>query len=213
MKQICATILFFSLFAGCKKSTPEDEYYNLTVLVLDYDARTPIANAKVFPANGLAGKVDSAFSDGNGKAFFRFKKDGSLKAKGAFKDNYLSPSIFYLLHTGFEDRTDTTYLAKPSYVNLTIHKTGAYLPLDSIALRVNNDYASPNTYLGMYRNLAREKADAPDKVYNLYSWYQSGNITKLYFEWDIIRAGSVISTKTDSTGLIQFGTKNFTLNY
>ena len=59
----------------------------------------------------------------------------------------------------------------------------------------------------------KDKAESPDRSFNLYTWYNTPFYDKLYFQWDIIRNGSVISTKSDSTSLIQFGTKNFTLNY
>ena len=86
------------------------------------------------------------------------------------------------------------------------------MPNDSIALRVV-DYTSPSNFSIGFRSLAKDKAEAPDRSFNLYTWYNTPFYDKLYFQWDIIRNGSVISTKSDSTTLIQFGTKNFTLNY
>jgi hypothetical protein len=110
------------------------------------------------------------------------------------------------------ERVDTIYIARPSFVNFTIHKTGTYLPGDSIALRVV-DYTSPTNFSFDFRNLTKDKAIAPDRTFNLYTWYHTPFYDKLYFQWDIIRNGSVLSTKLDSTDLIQFGTQNFTLNY
>ena len=213
MKKIFAALLFFFLFVGCKKSTSKDEYFNLSILVLDFDAKTPIANAKVYPTSIRGAGTDSAFSDANGKVSFRIRIESTTIIPFAVKDNYVIPAIAFHVFSANIDRTDTIYLVRPSYVNATVHKTGAYLPLDSIAIRVKNDYYSPIWYSNEYRNLAREKADAPDKVFNLLSWYHPVAMPKLYFQWDIIRNGSVISTQTDSTSMIQYGTKNYMLNY
>lgn len=213
MKQICVAILLISIFVGCKKSTAEDEYFNLGVLVLDYDARTPIANATVYPKSIWGGITDSAFSDANGRVSFRVKKDNTIYIPMGIKNNYVIPAVGRYARSGNYDRTDTVFLVKPSYINVTIHKTGIFLAQDSIAIRVKNDYFSPIFYSNDYRNLTQAKADAPDKVFNLTSWYHPVAMPKIYFQWDIIRSGSVISTQTDSTSMIQFGTKNFTLNY
>lgn len=213
MKQICAALLFFVVVVGCKKSTSKEEHFNLRVLVLDYDAGTPIANAKVYPNLDRGGATDSAFSDVNGRASFLIRKDGTLTIPAAIKDNFVVPAVGLYARIGYEDRTDTVYLVRPSYINLTIHRTGTYLPPDSVAIRVKNDYFTSLWYSNQYRELVREKADAPDKLINLISWYHPVAMPKLYFQWDIIRNGAVISTQTDSTNMIQYGTKNYTLNY
>ena len=69
--------------------------------------------------------------------------------------------------------------------------------------------------------LHRDKANSPDKLYNLQAvynltnshWNQFLGNGKHIFRSDIIRNGAVLSSQTDSTNIIQFGTQNFTLNY
>lgn len=219
MKQILAFFLLITTLSSCKKSSSttnsDSGYYTINGIVLDVDSRTPVAGAKVYAgAPPILFPSDSAFSDAAGRVSFQVKKEGPVKTLYATKGNYLLPhSIFSIYISAYVDRTDTVYLARASYVNLTVHRTGTYLPLDSIALKVAGDYYSAAGYSGSYRNLLRDKADAPDKVFNLYSWYQSPNFTKVYFQWDIIRNGAVISTQSDSTTMTQYATKNYTLNY
>lgn len=219
MKQLMTILVFATTLISCKKSSNstniDSGYYTITGIVLDIDNRTPIVGAKVYAgAPPILSPSDSAFSDAAGRVSFRVKKEGQVKTLYAVKDNYVLPhSIFGFYVSAYVDRTDTVYLARQSYVNLTIHKTGTYLPLDSIALKVAGDYYSAAGYSASYRSILRDKADATDKIFNLYSWYQSPNFTKIYFQWDIIRNGAVISTQSDSTTMIQFATKNYTLNY
>lgn len=121
-------------------------------------------------------------------------------------------SILYYYTPGYYNRTDTVCLVRKSFINLTIHKSASYLTLDSIELRVAVDYCSAACYSAANRTILRDKSDASDKIIILYSWYQSPSFTKLYFQWDIIRNGAVLSTQADSTAMVQFGTKNFTVN-
>lgn len=214
MKQIFALFLLAALLSSCKKSSSTDDgYYHITGIVLDVDSRAPIAAAKIYVRENFV-YIDSAISDANGRVSFTFKKEGNLKSLYPTKDNYLLPhSQWGVFISGYADRTDTAYLGRKSFVNVTVHKTGTYMPLDSIDLRIAGDYYSAAGYSAGYRSVLRDKADAADRVLNLYAWYLSPYSTKIYFQWDIIRSGAVISTQSDSTAMIQFGIKNFTLNY
>jgi len=220
MKQQLILVLIVAILAGCKKSSNDDGYYTVNGIVIDYDSKTPIAGAKVRVGFFPFVVTDSAISDANGRVAFRFKKEGEFKPLTVTKDNYLTPFGFGGFYASYNDRTDTLRAARPSFVNLTIHKSNSYLPLDSINVQVLGDYTGGFSF--NYRNLWRDKADAADKTFNLQALYQANTggapaiaygTTKLYFQWDIIRAGAIVSSKTDSTDLVQFATKNFTINY
>jgi len=223
MKKLLPLLALTIIIASCKKS--DDEYYTISGLVLDMDAKTPITSAKVYAGNSFYLPSDSAVTDVNGRVSFRFRKDGTLVQMRPAKDNYVRPFLFILQQPANKNRTDTVYLGRPSFVNLTMHKTGAYLPQDSIELNVRNHYAD-GIFRDIYSYHSRDKADTPDKSFNLNSFYalpaaatnpprivNVPPVTKLYFQWQIIRNGNIIDTKTDSTELIQFGTKNYQLNY
>lgn len=208
MKQILAILLITATIISCKKST--DDYYTITCLVLDWDSKVPISGAKVYVLNihVSIGLEDSAVTDPNGRVSFRYKKEGAYKTLFTDKGGYVIP--YALIHSGnrsYDDRTDTLYLARPSYVNVTIHKAGIYLPNDSVDIKVKEGL------LGYYKTFIRDKADSPDKTLNLSAFYSPPYYTKLYFQWDMIRNATVLSSSSDSTDLIQFGTKNFNLNY
>ncbi|MBK7307217.1 MAG: hypothetical protein IPO01_05430 [Chitinophagaceae bacterium] len=218
MKQLITILILSGILFSCSKSSGEDEYYTTTVLVLDYDSELPIAGAKVYSimCGPFCPPTDSAVTDAAGKTSFMFKMDNVQRVFYARKNNYIYqteiPGIFYI------NKTDTIYLARPSFVNVTVHKTGTYLPSDSIKVQVYGDALS-STEWGDYRILHFGKADSPDKLYNLEAVYSHhpGAIPfrhqKIYFIKEIIRNGSVLSSQTDSTNIIHLGTQNFTLNY
>lgn len=229
MKQALIIFFFSLLLTSCKKSSENDDgYYSVKGIVIDWDSKTPISGAKVY--SGFFGyfsvPTDSAVSDANGQVNFMFKKEGNPKILVGAKWDYIPPTT-YFMPTGFVDRIDTVYLAKPSFINLTTHKTGTYQPLDSIDLQIMGIYIP--TILHHSTGLdpfMRDKADAADKLFNLQSVYNLATNTsnnnskafyplckKVYFKLDIIRNGNIISTQIDSTDLIQFNTKDFTLNY
>jgi hypothetical protein len=227
MKQILSVLIISAILFGCSKSSTESTTYKLNGLVLDFDAKTVISGAKVY-VNSF-GIRDSAISDINGRVSFTLLKSDGLKFLSATKDNYLTPyySIGIAPTGANTDRTDTVLLARPSFVNLTTHRTGTYLPTDSISISVNNIYTSSTASTGStYKEILRDKADIADKYFLFSTLYQipptntGGGIfivvpgyQKVFFKRDIIRSGSVLSSSLDSTSLIQFGTKNFTLNY
>ena len=220
MNKIITVLFLICILVGCKKSSTKEENYTLTGTVLDFDANTPIAGAKVYVKEYSGGGkiIDSAISDVNGKVSFAYKKEGAYKFIYPSKDNYLNPIHLIGYYANYDSRTEVLYLAKPSFINVTVHKNSTYLPLDTVAIQVLGDHSS-SWQNSNYRILLKDKAEAPDKILNLQAVYGKGigsffyGSLKLYFIKDIIRNGSVISTQTDSTNFIQFGIKNYTLNY
>jgi hypothetical protein len=221
MKKLITVLFFTFILFSCKKSSTEDDnYYTLAATVVDFDSGVPIAGATVYAiAYWTAVPSDSAVSDANGKVSFSFKKEGPYKFLNVVKHNYVNPMNIIPAHLGYDDRSEFLYLAKSSFVNVTTHRSGTYLPSDSVAVQVTGDYIKPTPQNPAYRILFKDKADAPDKIFNLQAAYGKvmGSFffgsSKLYFKTDIIRNGAVFSSQTDSTSLIQFGTKNYTLNY
>jgi hypothetical protein len=221
MKKLITVLFFTAVFTSCKKTSAEEEnYYTLTGTVVDFDTNAAIAGAKVYVIEfWTTVPVDSALSDANGKVAFRLKKEGPYKFLNVVKSNYVNPMNIIPANLNYDDRAEFLYLAKSSFVNATIHQNSNYLPLDSIAVQVTGDYVSPIPQNPGYRVLFKDKAVAPDKIFNLQAAYGKvmsslffGSL-KLYFTTEIIRNGAVISTQKDSTSLIQFGVKNYTLNY
>lgn len=220
MKQLLIISLFAAFLFSCSKSSVEDEYYTVTGQVLDLDTNLPIAGAKAY----LPGMPpsDSAITDAFGRVTFTFRKDGPARFFYVIKDGYLRPGSYWAL-AGNLNRTDTFFLAKRSAVNVTVSRTGTYQNTDTAELYVFGDNTASGGESATYRLFHRDKANAPNKVYNLFAAYYNGGNTsywnffmkkdKLYFRTDIFRNGSIISTRPDSISIIQYGTQNFTLNY
>ena len=222
MKQLITLLFLSCVLISCKKTSDEDEYYTLNGLVLDYDNQLPIVGAKVrsfTTCSPHCPPTDSAITNADGRVSFRFRIDDIYEVLYAEKINYISQTEKYFLLYGINPKEDTIYLARPSFVNVTVHKTGIYLPSDTIKVQVYGDALSIGGPWTGYRVLHNGKANAPDKLFNLQAVYSHNLNTlpfmhqKVYFIKDIIRNGSVLSSQTDSTNIIQFGTQNFTLNY
>lgn len=220
MKKLILLFILTSILFGCKKSSEEEEYYTVTGQVLDLDSKLPIAGAKAY-LMGIPPPSDSALTDAMGRVSFRFRIGDPSRFFYVVKDGYLRPSAYYA-YAGNVSRTDTFFLARPSFVNVTIHKTGTYLNSDTVEIKVGGDNIPSMGETQGYRTFHRNKANLPDSAYSFQAaynatydsyWNQFLGNTKLFFKTEIIRGGSVFYTKTDSTNIIQFGTQNFTLNY
>ena len=222
MKRILILFVLSCILFGCNKSSTKDEYYTLNGLVLDYDSQLPIAGAKVrsiTTCSPICPPTDSAITDAAGRVSFKFKMDDVYEVLLAEKINYISQTEKGFLSYTNSTTPDTIYLARPSFVNVTVRKTGTYLPTDSVKVQIYGDaLSSGGPWIG-YRMLHNDKANTPDKQYNLQAVYSHApgfipfRHQKIYFIKEIIRNGSILSSQTDSTNIIQFGTQNFTLNY
>jgi hypothetical protein len=217
MKQLIPLLLISFILFGCKKSSGEDEYYTIKGLVLDYDIKQPVVGAKVYLFEFCCrpkGYIDSAVSDVNGMVSFICKNEGDYKMLISAKDNYLHPLKYMqyevLAHIS---RTDTIYLARPSFLQLTVHQSNTYQPSDSILLSVEGDYHSPSSGHNMYRILLKDKVNSTDKVFNLYTFYELPGYDRLTFHYLVTRNGMLLTSQYVQANLTQFGTQNFTLNY
>ena len=205
MKQIITLLLLSGIFISCNKSTKEDEDYTITATIIDFDTNTPVAGAKVTVKESASPyfvtAIDSAISDANGRVSFTYRKDGQYKFLNQSKANYLNPMIWRLAYLNYDDRTEILYLAKPSFINVTSHKTAIYLPSDTLDIQVLGDNVPSVGQYNDYRTLHRDKAEAPDKQFNLQAVYghYNGSIflgsLKLYFKKNIIRGGAVFFHK------------------
>ena len=215
MKIVFSAIIILLLFIGCKKSSDDSDFYTITGIVVDIDSNTPVENAKVycgFLPIVYSLQLDSAFSDINGKVSFTYRKDHIPKGTVAQKSGYMAAIFdnYYTISTVDVDRTDSLFLAKPSIVNITLHKSNVYQPSDSIVLKVKGyiEFVYPNLFQTIYQT----NANNPDTSIHLNTQYKT-SYSKIYLQWDIKRNGSILSTQTDSIDLIQYGTKNYNLNY
>lgn len=217
MKQILIAVSILPMFVSCDKTTPDNDY-TITAVVVDIDTRTTIPGAKVysqvFPrAFGSLQVYDSAFSDASGKAVFTHQKGERRSVIAISKIGYVpTGAILYSISPNFVDRTDSVYLGRGSYVNLTVHRTGTYLPGDSVHVKVKGNY-NRDGIPGHFWTVVKDLAITPDKVLNLEAIYHPFYNPKLNFECDIRRAGLVLTTISDSTDMIQYSTKSYTLNY
>ena len=222
MKKLLILFALTCILFGCNKSSTEDEYYTINGVVLDYDSQLPIAGAKVrslTTCSPACPPTDSAITDVFGKVSFRFKINDVYEILLAEKANYIGQNEKGFLSYTNITTPDTIYLARPSFVNVTVHKTGTYLPTDIIKVQLYGDALSLGGPGIGYRILHSDNANMPDKQYNLQAVYSHApgfipfRHQKIYFIKEIIRNGSVLSSQPDSTNIIQFGTQNFILNY
>ena len=218
MKLLFAILFFTAILTSCKKSS-DDDYYTITGVVLDWDSKAPIAGAKVYAGVSFFTPAlnDSAITDANGKVSFKYKWEDGGKALFLVKAGYINPSSIITMIRSNSDRTDTLYLARASYLNVNIHRVNSYPNSDTVVIwlsgyRVFNIFGQNNLSLTQLYQLKRV-ANAADTIINVESVYFAPPYQKAYLNWDIVRNGSILSTQSDSTDLIQFGTKNYSLNY
>lgn len=208
---ICAVIV------ACDKN--EDESYTTNGIVLDWDLKTPVPGAKIYAttfSNGVS-TVDSVISDGDGKYSFVFP-DNIFRPASATKAGYQNPfHIFPSTMPNSLKKNDTLYLARSSYLDVTIHRVNSYPATDSIELFFGKfcPLSQSESWLinSSFFQVKRRVANAPDTLVNVAAAYHPVPGNKVFFYWNIIRNGSNISSHSDSTDLIQYATKSYTINY
>lgn len=223
MKLLFAIFIIIAVLAGCKKSNGADGYYTITGLLLDWDSKAPIGGAKVYAETQYPALParDSAVTDGNGKASFKYLKRDAGRGLYTIIPGYVYPfySIFFGVRVGNNvNRTDSLFLARASYLNLNLHQSGVYNTTDSLHLTISGFRKDIFLFGGngmtkvAFLFLDR-RAMAADSLLNLASVYFNPPYQKAYIKWDVYRNGSVLTGGSDSTDLVQFGTKNYVLNY
>lgn len=214
------------MLISCKKSSVVTGNYTITVLALDWDSKIPLPGTKVYltiPVIQIGSSwiiLDSSITDASGKAVFTTSYGGPY---GGYKEAYAISKPGYIQTPltgsfGFkkqEDRTDTIYLARPSFVNLTIHNYFANLPGDSVEIKVKGCSGNSGEYYGGLATVFKGLANSPDRVINLQAFYSSPNHTKLEYQYYIWRNLTLINFGGfgDYIQLTQFGTANYTINY
>ncbi|OSZ80077.1 hypothetical protein CAP36_02095 [Chitinophagaceae bacterium IBVUCB2] len=217
MKRIIIALPLFLFLISCDKN--EDDSYTINGVVLDWDLKTPIPGAKIYAAtfsNGI-NAFDSTLSDGGGKYNFVFP-DKTFRPASATKTGYQNPfHLFQSTLPSSVEKNDTLYLTKSSYLNVTIHRTNSYPVTDSIEVFFGKYCPASQSESGLinssFYHIKRRIANAVDTLVNVTAAYHPVPGNKVYFYWNIIRNGNIISTHSDSTDLIQYGTKNYTVNY
>ena len=216
-----AIIIFLSVI-GCKKSAENtSQSCTATVQAVDMETMTPFSAVKVSinnlttnpPFNTFyATGIDSGFTDAAGKIYLHYTQLGLVTVLIATKPPYLSKYPFISTYSCFNNIPDSIYLFKPSNLNLAIHRANSYLATDTIHVQIKGNFWQfyDDSY---FRSIYKTNANSADTLFGISSFYKTPGDTKVYFQWDIIRNGSILSTQTDSTDLIQYGTKNYDLNY
>lgn len=223
MRRSLIISILFSFLLSCNKSSDKEDFYTISGIVLDYDSRTPIQNANVIcpPNDPESLLVDSVLSDVNGNFSFTYPKKDTRPNLYAKKNYYLAPYIYRYLHLiSNNDRIDTLYLSKVSYVNLLLHNSVIYNGNDSLYLTVFNYRRGYNSITGAdviglnsIYFLKKLAATGDTILSNIPVVYFATPYNKVHMEYKIIRNGNALFTQTDSTDLIQYSIKNHTINY
>jgi hypothetical protein len=230
MRKYPTLILFLAiLFTACSKNSSDDNSPTISAMVIDFDSQTPIEGAKVFFKQDFQSPFDSTITDVNGRASIAMPSlNPSLFLHIYARKNGLLPLPYGVaIDVNRLDNTSwphTIALARPSFVNLIVHQQGPYNVNDSIIVSTQGLYKNDNSGLrGWYEEVYRGKAISTDKNFPFKTIYHNPapsnppvllqGYSKAYFKYEIIRGGSIITTRIDSTNLIQFGTVSFTLNY
>lgn len=219
MKRVIIFWFLVIIIASCKKSS-DDGYYTINGVVLDWDSKAPIAGAKVYSGRAfivLRTLIDSAISDVNGRVTFQYKTEDGFVYLSASKIGYLEPIYILLYPRNVVSRTDTVYLARTSTLSVNLHKAATYLTSDSLHLKLISYYGFNSISplfpgASAYYELKRA-ANAADTTITVPTIYYPSPLQKAYLYWDIIRNGNILSSNSDSTELVQFNTKSYTLNY
>lgn len=219
LKQIIIFFFIILLLSDCKKSnTNTDHNCIITAVVLDLETNTPITNEKVYlgpitlaPGSGIV--YDSAITNTNGKVIFNINpiSHPGIRVLNVEKPLYISQYPFVEANSCFYNNIDTLYIYKPSNLALTIHKANSYLPMDSVSIQIKGNFFPYYTDYYSFWHIA--KANSADTLFSLSTYYKMPEHTKVYFKWNILRNGTVLSSAADSVNLLQHGTVNYNLNY
>ena len=212
MKKVFFAIIILLFFVGCKKSS--DTYpYNVVIKVRDIESWLSVSGAKVVISISdyiNQTPIDSSITNADGNVFFTTSQNLTMLRVNPTKSGYMIVEGFSTIDPIY--KCDIR-LGKPSFIKLNIHKQGIYNNFDSILVKLKGLNTGPSgLFSGQYNIFYTNKANTPDTLFNLNTFYQPFT-SKMYVQWDIIRNGSVLSTQTDSTDLIQYGTKNYDLTY
>lgn len=213
MWRIYLFFVFVGTIVGCHKPKGvEVVNYTITGVVFDYDSKLPIAGATIYstPFPILTVPLDSATTDGSGKVIFTHSSDEGVWILSVKKSGFILPEFFYYIPTiQFVDRIDTLYLGRPSFVDMYIHRTGTYQTTDVIEVTVNH-----NTWGGAHtQNVYANFANSPDTLIHVPTFYMFPYGMKLQIERKMTRSGGIVTTYFDSTDKIQYGVRNYFLNY
>jgi len=212
------------LFYSCNKSDENDSLSLATGIVLDYDSRVPIAGAKVYlwKHNGPRGDMfynkDSAISELNGRVSFTFSSTDSNLYLIPTKIGYLPPTILSGYPSATKDVVNEMFLARESYLQLTIHQQNIYTNTDLLYLTIYSYPAGPGPFfstkpIALQRHEVVRQANTVDTTFTFHLVHHKPPFEKIKFDWQIIRSGTILTQGQDSTSLIQFGTKAYSINY
>lgn len=221
MRRSLSYILAITLLISCTKSERQSSNYRVTALVLDWDSRVPLQGAKVYLAEqfiqfGVPWKIfDSATTDINGKASFTRSEAEYSQVYAINKPGYIQTiPIGPPITLRSQDRTDTSYLVRPSFVNLTIHNNHSYMSGDSVVIRAKGHSNSQGQPIGVFETIFSGLAVSPDRVISVWGFYSASTSTMIGFEYEVYRNNSSIYYGGPVYAMMtQFGTVNYTINY
>ena len=67
--------------------------------------------------------------------------------------------------------------------------------------------------IALQRNEVVRQANTVDTTFTFHLVHHKPPFEKIKFDWQIIRSGTILTQGQDSTSLIQFGTKAYSINY
>lgn len=219
IRKIIILLIIVLFMCTCKKSNDDqNNAITLAGVVNNWDTKAPIANVRVYvSASLLFPPVDSATSDLSGRVSFTYPTGTGIRILWPKDPAYInSVAIFNTTNTG-GSRTDTLYLMRPSYLQVNLHRANAYQASDEINLRVNGyrltfSYPPPIMGLSQFYNNSWS-ANVADTIVNIPMAYFPTPYQKAYIDWKVSRNNIAITSQADSVDLIQYGTKNYQLNY
>ena len=218
--RIILLILIAVLFITCKKGTDNNAVVNIAVF--DWDTKTPIPGAKVYSHDGTLITLppdDSVVTNSNGLASVP-TSTGAIQTVSAEKPGYSITWIneFYSIAAG--NIMDTIYLARSSYVDITLHQANSYLTNDVLHVRISGYRRTVSSIpSGMILGATAGKQRQAIAVDTALHWaiaYFPPPFQKAYINWEVLRNGqtvTVIRSGSDSVNLSRYGTVNYTVNY